>query len=58
VPLLRPADGGGFLGQFGLFVRIETGKEVKSLTYPDGPEIAEGISDHFSGLESSQLRGF
>src|SRR5215216_4697313 len=45
-----------FLGQFGLFVRVETGKEVKSLASPDSSKEAEGISEHLTGPETCDLR--
>jgi hypothetical protein len=36
-------SGGGFLVQIGLLVRVEPGKEVKSLTNPDRAQEPEGI---------------
>ena len=46
----RAAGGGGFLVQLGLLIRVEPGKEVKSLTGTNHAEEPERVSQHFSWL--------
>jgi len=53
---LRSPDRRLFFGQFGLFVWIEAGKEVKNLAGADYAEESERLSQHFTHFQLRRWR--